>query len=613
MTDLSAKPVLVRSPGALPSCIMVARAPEIALVIWFMTLGIGIWLHAHANMQPPIADAFTYYEKAHNVWVDLNAGHWLRHPFQIFNTEPVFRPPGTVLMSYPFGFHHNPNGFFFRSVFFPAMLLAISVMITTYTPDQPWRQRATSALSAAFFSTLPMFYFFDVNPAIPAPGYWGLVDPFLTGSAAFAMACAYRSVTLGAFPSRWMWYALAGLMAGFCIAIKPSGAAVAACVGFGWLVLAASRLILGWGNIVSRWRLVINLGLGGAILSAPIVLILREAVTSRYLSGQDLAVGKANIAIMRSELTLPFDYLVTLAHYNFGSAFEAWIVVSIVLMILAAFTSRHRVASSVVDKLPVTTFFLATGVTFFGIWFWIFATGGANQMRYGMPFFLMALILILPAFHASSRMVSWWFNVPGVLIMILAPLNLALLLYLPDPSVTWQTFSGVSISAPDESGVVKTLTDLVNTPRSSEEFLYSMTLGLPDGLAGSIVAMHQLSEPTAAPLNVRRPFDWVRPSTYRIEEIVSSDYLMVPPADAGCVSPLDISTLNIEMGTMTCWANGLTATDGVQRIYGGSDMVLLKIKDQVKMRTSLLAFVAKHHWRAVFLTENNLPLDRINH
>src|SRR5450759_1363623 len=159
------------------------RSPEISFVLWIIFLGVTIWAHASISQQPPLYDAFTYYEKAYNFWSAVHQGHW----FNPLNLAWSLRPPGTVLMSYPFGFDPDPRGFFFRSAFFPAALLSLAVMVAAYEKSSERQIRWRITLVAVFFSTLPMLYEFGHE-------YWGLVDGFLTGVAALAAAAAWRSI-----------------------------------------------------------------------------------------------------------------------------------------------------------------------------------------------------------------------------------------------------------------------------------------------------------------------------------------------------------------------------------------------------------------------------------
>ena len=78
--------------------IFASLAPEAAGLAWMIVLAVGIWLHTNTTQQTPVFDAFTYFEKAYRFWAAVASGHWI-NPFNVPNS---FRPPGTILMSYPF-------------------------------------------------------------------------------------------------------------------------------------------------------------------------------------------------------------------------------------------------------------------------------------------------------------------------------------------------------------------------------------------------------------------------------------------------------------------------------------------------------------------------------
>src|SRR5450432_2856143 len=117
---------------------MFARLSIIIVVAWLLLIGFAVWSYAMMEVEPPAWDAFSYAMKAANFWDEI--GH--RHFFNPFNIAPPARPPGTVLMSYPFGFSHNFKAFYFRSIFFPIALLATAMYVACYergaTGRQPW-------------------------------------------------------------------------------------------------------------------------------------------------------------------------------------------------------------------------------------------------------------------------------------------------------------------------------------------------------------------------------------------------------------------------------------------------------------------------------------------
>jgi hypothetical protein len=72
--------------------------PLVILALWFLALGSFLW-PACNSAQPPLYDAASYAAKGKYVWASIAEGKFMT----LLATPPSIRPPGTVLMSYPFG------------------------------------------------------------------------------------------------------------------------------------------------------------------------------------------------------------------------------------------------------------------------------------------------------------------------------------------------------------------------------------------------------------------------------------------------------------------------------------------------------------------------------
>src|SRR3954453_11335874 len=102
---------------------------SILLVIgWLCVVGLAEWFYAIAETEPPEWDVLNYAAKGLYFWDAIGHGKLLG----LFDVEPTNRPPGTVLMSYPFGFSKAYGPFYFRSVFFPLCLVVCGVYIVAY-------------------------------------------------------------------------------------------------------------------------------------------------------------------------------------------------------------------------------------------------------------------------------------------------------------------------------------------------------------------------------------------------------------------------------------------------------------------------------------------------
>ncbi|MEO5582761.1 MAG: hypothetical protein ABIR66_08715, partial [Saprospiraceae bacterium] len=189
------------------------KIPLFILLIWTVVIGYFIWLRVNQSGRPPIFDALTYYEKAKNTWENVYKGF----PENPLNVNPATRPPGTVLLSYPFGFYDDYHGFLFRSVFIPFLLWIITILILVWPKREQNKERSYwSALLAIFLlGPFPFFFQFDFGSS----AYWGLVDSFLASMSALALAMVVKSIEK---KSRSLLI-IGVLIASICPFIKPAG------------------------------------------------------------------------------------------------------------------------------------------------------------------------------------------------------------------------------------------------------------------------------------------------------------------------------------------------------------------------------------------------------
>jgi hypothetical protein len=76
---------------------------------------------------------------------DDRTGHFI-NPLKL---EPTARPPGSIIMSYPFGFSLDFRGFLFRSVFLPILSIGLAVYIVAgeeTVREARWRVAAMTSL-----------------------------------------------------------------------------------------------------------------------------------------------------------------------------------------------------------------------------------------------------------------------------------------------------------------------------------------------------------------------------------------------------------------------------------------------------------------------------------
>lgn len=574
----------------------------VAVVLWMGFLGWAVWQHAQQSDQPPIYDAATYYQKAHNFWTKIHQPGL----FNPFNVAPSFRPPGTILMSYPFGFDTDYRGFYFRSVFFPIGLLGLAVFVAGYRRDLNSKSKWYLALFAAFLSTLPAFYFFEVSPEFPAPSYWGLVDNFLGGVAALAAAAAVRSV----WTRSLAWLGFAAILSSICVLIKPTGLIVMLIIGVIWFGLTTLQLRSDWLLPEERKQTIRWLLRGSITLGIPYLAVVVASFSSDYLSVKNLAFGTGAIVIMQTEQQLSWPALQGMVHMGIGYPFVAWLLLTI--LFVASHSWRPAKVGFPFDRPQLVGLGLASCFTFaFGIWFWLFGSGGIYQIRYFIPFALMAAIFALPAILPTVQEMRPWKMLVLILIMTAPAINIGMLLVQRNPSTAWQQWTGVNLTSGRPNGDRAQAEKFVDTIKREgrDVTVYSMSMNVVNADFQAVVDYSEIASPRKPLLSIRVPGEWVRPTAFRTEEMLDADYWLFEPvrdpraASAAFAMP-SINDIAQERLLFQAWATQLTTNEGVAVVSETPTARILRIADPKLLESALDALIAKHRWRSTFTEAN---------
>lgn len=566
--------------------------------LWLGLVGILVWLHARESVWPPIYDAYTYFSKAKSVWESFQAGHF--GPAYLLAIEPTFRPFGTVLMSFPFGFTTDFRGFYFRSTFFPVALVCMAGFVGSWTPTPSRRYASHAALTACFLSTLSLFFYFELYTGGPPPIYhWGLVDGFFTGLAALTTSACVRAVRQRSVA----WSIAAVAIALLMIFVKPTGLVLAAIcgaiLGIGWLwILKKDWRTSLRGKTLRLLSIVLvveSIGLGGGALAA---------LKSQYLGAANLMYGNAAIDVMRAELQIDWLTQFQIAIDGLGPFVLIWVAAMASIWL----SVRLRRSSSAPGFSGLDDLLMLLGATIFlgGLWFWIFGSGGRTFVRYFAPFLYVAIFCTLPVLLKALDQTSVFARRAVGLLMAGTLVNLVLLLALPNPSLRWQQWSGVSVKSgihPESIDMAQAVLKAPHAEGRSTIAVYSLTESVADAMFDAVFNLHSLTAKTPRYI-VRRPVDWQRPTAIRIEEIISSDYIIANPEVVRATAPEIIETFAEESVAFNAWALNLTHEDGVERITSEPDVLLLRIADRAKLRASLERLVVAHRWRDVFVDAN---------
>lgn len=596
----SSAPVLSSERFSYPWLLRIG-VPIVA-TLWIVFVCFAVWQHAERSTQPPIYDAFTYFLKARNFWDSLSAGK-LVNPLDL---APTFRPPGTVLMSYPLGFDMDYRGFYFRSIFLPIVLVTMAVFIAGYRRNLDSRGQWLAVLLAAFFASLPGFYYFEVSRDFPAPSHWGLVDNFLGGVAAVAVAATVRSLLGG---SAW-WLVAGSVLASFCLFIKPSGGLVAPLLGVTWFAVSLTQSGAAWKTRSERPQVVRSTLTGLLVFAVPYLAVVAAAFWSDYFSAGNLAFGRGATALMQIEQPIDWNAVRELTHQTLGYPLLVWLV--LIGAVLGFHLWRMRRDGAPWSKPMLAALLAAAFVNVaFGLWFWIFGSGGIYQVRYCVPFVLMGLVCAVPVMTRMAARMHRWEFVALVVLMAAPILNINVLLAQREPPVAWQQWTGVNMSAGQRDPFIEQANRFVARIRAEKRdaVVYSMPMNITDAEFHAVVAYSKIETPSMPVISLRIPGDLLRPTAYRTKEMLESDYwLFEPMREPGQVkSMLDtpsIDTMDQERLLFQAWATQLQSTDGVEVVSDSPVARFLRITDLKRLDSAIDSLIAAHRWRDVFTEAN---------
>lgn len=539
--------------------------PGLAVTAWFIAVVVGVALAALSATEPPVWDSLSYVQKALTFWQAVDTGK----PFNPFDLPMTMRPPGTILMSYPFGWSDDYRWFYFRSVIIPIGLLIAAVYLAGHRAAMTRKDHWLLASLAIALAGMPMLFRFQMltKEGVYA---WGLVDGFLAGIAALAAAAVIRSAT-----SRSVgWAAAAAVLAAFCLLIKPAGALLMAVTGASWLLLALnpSRLRADAGE-----RRFITLSL--VIAAGIFALTALAAFTSAYFSAENIAFGQRVMGMFDQELgsLISLPLMLELVRESFGYA--------IPLFILAGLFMGTRASGAALICLIA------------GVWFWLFQTD-ASQIRYFVPFGAMAFALLVPSvIRALDRLQPE----PAYIVSALAvaPAVITAVVLFTGASPAWQRGLGISLEAnafaPENAQAADFLRGLESKGvKQATVYVTDTTPALRNVL--SVLHYPIITTPALPQVSILAPVDWQNPTATRMGNLLGSDYVAFEPLDdSALLAQRDVADFKAEAALVNAWLTSLGPSDGVEKI-SQTRVALLRISDRSAFNTALEQFEAAHQW-----------------
>lgn len=572
--------------------------PMCVVALWLVFVAWVVWRHVQASEQPLVYDAITYWLKARNFWGEIAQGHFVNP----FNVDPTTRPPGTVLMSYPFGFDASVKGFLFRSIFLGIALTAAAVLVIALMP--PRITHSWNVACVALYATaLPMFYHFEYSGV--APTYWGLTDSFLAGVSALACAAAI----LGGTRRSWGWTVLAALLAGLAFLIKPAGLLVMAVVIGTWFSFAVAAACaaqkkprIGSGE----WR---ALCIGAIIFAGLCGPVVQAGFRSSYFSGENVAFGDGALRELIENWAMPplHSLIQTSFGYSAIIALATCVIAGLHRLRMARGASAYAGGALIVAGLFATTLHLTAG-----LWFFAIKTGG-SQIRYFYPFALMAVISVLPLTFSILDAASRKTQAIVRAVLLVLPLNMAILLPQSNPSPEWQRISGVSLAAHPAGADLLLGRRVLDATRqqgagATIHSVYSASYE-KTGEIDSLWDFERRAHPDLPNLGITRPVDWQRPSTFRLREIGAASFVLFSPVwdpreRERRLGVTSVESYAAEQIFFEAWLSELGEQDGVQ-VFGETDKArLLRVVDHRRLEIALDKLRRSKKWGPVFKAAN---------
>jgi hypothetical protein len=578
--------------------------PTLAFVFWLTAVGFLVWRKAHMSLFPPEPDAFSYIQKAVHFWDNAKKGF----PVNPLNLMQTLRPPGTVLISFPFGYDGDFKAFHFRTVFIPFLVWTSAILLlfwpTRESPD--WKSGATKAILAAIlFGACPVLFHFESKPI--GLGTWGLMDQALGAAAGFAMAATYRSQRTRSTSLLCIGIA----MACFSLLLKPAGAL--AIVYCGLYFLSAEYL-----RIRQRRRNRMDLDPGYAAKGVTMFVVMGGGMawicaSSKYLDKEQVALFTHAQSILTS-LYSDMDILTGFQRlYRYLGPQGACLFA---ITLLTAFKKPRRLGYQN-DGFPLVFFiFIFTS----GLYLWIFRFGSSN-LRYFSPFAFMGLSILAGwlanqsegfAFHRYSK--------PLAVLCLLSSLNLLALLAIREPNPQWQRFSGVSVDIADDTGnsgvIFNHIMDRYAGSRK-EPVVFKVSLDVPCLFLDLMNSdYHRMADSNYRGVRVLGSINWFgNPALSLYEMVFTSDLLLIPkdPVTIDALKPESGFNVLYERRRILSFINASLDREWmrVEKTFG--DLSLVRILDRDRFMASIdSALAGEEGWTPPFREVNGYSQGRLH-
>lgn len=545
-------------------------APLALPVLWLGIVSVGLALACFATSEPPVWDALSYVQKAYLFWQAVGAGQWI-NPFDLNMTV---RPPGTIFMAYPFGWSDDYHWFYFRSLAIPLALLIAAVYIAAWSKALSPRGRWLLAVFALALAGMPMLYQFQASD-LPLASNWGLVDGFLAGVCAVAAAAAMRSARARSVA----WAVFAAALGAFSFWVKPAGLLSMALVGLAWLALVGDRaewrLAALWQDRPQRRFVLTSLAAAVVIFGTGTGI----AVTSEYFSPANVAFGRRVLEILGTEFASQVNgaFLAGIVRTSFGYV----VPIAVVLGVVAALRERCAAGAA----------FAALACILAGGWFWIYTE--ISQVRYFLPFGVMAYVLVIPALLARAEALRPGTVRAAAAIALLPTLFITVFLFTSAPASA-QRALGINLRVDDyaaETAQARAMLRALKDEGAGNAFAYVNGLTPPLRSIQAVWDYNGFAAPHDPRIGVFIPTDWQRTSTLYTEDLLRAGILAFEPVKDEATRRAILSDRKVDSAErltrlINAWASELTEADGAAPV-SETRVRLLRIVDPARFEAAI--------------------------
>ncbi len=549
--------------------------------------------------MPPLYDGLSYAEKAHYFWAAVGQGHW----FNPLNVEPVIRPPGTVVFSYPLGWTRDFRTYYFNVIYFPIVIFVAALWLIGRPFCRNMADTGVLAALCATLATLPIFYHFEPNPQLSDPINLGQMDAAFAAVAALAAALTIR----GAWEQRLSW-TVAGIAAGaFSALIKPAGFVVIALLSLVWAVYTASRFCSRRIDRGTAWKYVLRAGTCYAFCYG---LFAFWCLSSRYLSRDIVEVAKTAQSTLQSDYGAPHlaELLsTTWALLNIAFGWQGLVLlIAICVAVVWGFLKPDNPTRPILWPGIITSILAILG----GGYFWLFIAG-SHEIRYFFPFLAVGLTGLFPVLlqlaQSAGKRRLW----PLLMVLSLPLPALTGLLLVRHPPMAIERLLRINLTTGSSLAEIQSAHALVQKARAEGRDLHLYLAG-DDTIAGifECVGMYEgLIAPRKKTFITLRPVVWTRPATFHLDELVNSDYVLFTPVlDQPQVSRFlaqaVVADFAQEVLVVRSWLTVAEPSAGLVLESQMPGLRLYSVADSERLRKALTGLVQSHSWREIFNEAN---------